>query len=171
LGYTESKTGSIRIMKKRVVAALMLAMVIGTVGCGAKNDDVTIIGGADGPTSVFLASKTKDSVISGTWQTASIGYEVDGELQPEYYVQFTDAAIIYGHMADNAFEPDHFDSISHFEELEDGVYKIQAESDNGVKYTYQTAEGDPDILEYYQTWDENEFSDKYSGGASLSRCE
>ena len=35
-----------------IVAMLMFALVL--AGCGAKNEsDVTIIGGADGPTSVF----------------------------------------------------------------------------------------------------------------------
>ena len=158
-------------MKKIVVTALVLIMVIGTVGCGAKKEDAAIIGGADGPTSIFLASKVSDPVVSGTWQTASIGYETDGDMQPEYYVQFGDAEIIYGHMENNDFVPDHFDSISLFEELETGGYKIQAESDNGVQYTYQSSEENADILEYYETWNEDEFSEKYSGGASLSRCD
>ena len=39
-----------------IVAMLMFALVF--AGCGAKTEsDVTIIGGADGPTSVLLASK------------------------------------------------------------------------------------------------------------------
>ncbi len=158
-------------MKRIIVAALMLTMIIGTVGCSAKKGDTTIIGGADGPTSVFQATKVGDPVISGTWQTASIGYEADGEMQPEYYVQFGDAEIIYGHMENNDFVPDHYDCISLFEELEAGRYKIQAEADNGVKYTYQSSEEDANILEYYETWNEDEFSEKYSGGASLSKCE
>ncbi len=32
-----------------------------------------------------MASENQKDVLSGTWQTASIGYEMDGELQPEYY--------------------------------------------------------------------------------------
>ena len=35
---------------------------------------------------------------------------------------------------------------------------------------YRTAENDPDVLEYYETWNEAEFPDMYRGGASLSRC-
>lgn len=158
-------------LKKIVAKVFMLIMVIGTVGCGAKEENVTVIGGADGPTCVFLASKVSEPVISGTWQTASIGYEADGEMQPEYYVQFGDDEIIYGHMFNKEFVPDHFDSISQFEELQNGGYKIQAESENGVKYTYQSAEGDINILEYYGTWNEDEFSENYSGSSSLSRCE
>lgn len=158
-------------LKKGIVAAFLLIMVIGTVGCEAKKGDITVIEGADGPTSIFVASKASEPVISGTWQTASIGYEVDGEMQPEYYVQFGDDEIIYGHMDNKEFVPDHIDSISQFEELKDGGYKIQAESENGVQYTYQSADGDSDILEYYETWNADEFSEKYSGSASLSRCE
>ncbi len=158
-------------MKKVIAAAFMMIMVTVIAGCGAKKADTEVIGGADEPTSVYLSSEAKEPVISGTWQTASIGYEADGEMQPEYYVRFTDKDIIYGHMDKNDFVPDHFDSISLFEELQEGGYKIQAESDNGVKYTYKSAEGDIDALEYYGTWNEDEFSDKYSGSASLSRCE
>ncbi len=43
------------------------------------------------------------------------------------------------------------------------------EKTGGIQYTYQTAEGDADILEYYETWDEENFSEMYRGGASLSR--
>ncbi len=57
-----------------------------------------------------------------------------------------------------------------YEEKEGGHYKVQAESSNGVPYTYQTSEEDGDMLEYYETWDEEEFPDAYRGGASLSRC-
>lgn len=32
-----------------------------------------------------MASVNQEDVLSGTWQTASIGYEMDGEMQPEYY--------------------------------------------------------------------------------------
>ncbi|MBQ8085721.1 MAG: hypothetical protein IJ232_06410 [Lachnospiraceae bacterium] len=43
-------------MKKAVVTALMLALAVSTSGCGEKKDDnATIIGGADGPTSIYLA--------------------------------------------------------------------------------------------------------------------
>ena len=62
-------------MKKIVVSAFMLIMVIGIVGCGTKKEDTTVIGGADGPTSIYLASEASEPVISGTWQTASIGSE------------------------------------------------------------------------------------------------
>ncbi|WP_044915524.1 hypothetical protein [Butyrivibrio sp. WCE2006] len=158
-------------MKKAIFVAFMLTMTLGTVGCGAKNEDTDIIGGAYEPTSISLHSNESEPVILGTWQTASIGYEADGEMQPEYYVQFTDSEIIYGHRENDEFVPEYADSISKFEELAEGGYKIQAESESGVQYTYQSAEGDANILEYYATWNEEEFSDMYSGGSSLSKCE
>ena len=163
-------------MKKVLLTALII-LTVGIVGCGSKTDeDVTIIGGADGPTSIFLASKTEEEItdhldpaIPGTWQTASVGY-MDGEdMQPEYYVQFTEAEVNYGHMKDGAFALDHSDKISEIEKNADDEYKIKAESAGGIQYTYQTAEGDADILEYYETWDEENFSEMYRSGASLSR--
>ena len=163
-------------MKKVLLTALII-LTVGTVGCGSKTEeDVTIIGGADGPTSIFLASKTEEEItddlalaIPGTWQTASVGY-MDGEdMQPEYYVQFTEAEVNYGHMKDGAFALDHSDKISEIEKNADDEYKIKAESAGGIQYTYQTAEGNADILEYYETWDEENFSEMYRGGASLSR--
>ena len=107
--------------------------------------------------------------ISGTWQMASITPMEDGSMEPEYYVQFTDSEINYGHMKDGEFELDHSDKISNIKEVLEGVYKVQAESEKGVKYTYQTSESDKDTLEYYETWDEADFSNTYSAGASLSR--
>ena len=48
-------------MKRTVIAALTLFIAIAAIGCGAKKDDnLDIIGGADGPTSIFLASKSKE---------------------------------------------------------------------------------------------------------------
>ena len=163
-------------MKKVLLTALII-LTVGIVGCGSKTEeDVTIIGGADGPTSIFLASKTEEEItddlapaIPGTWQTVSVGY-MDGEyMQPEYYVQFTEAEVNYGHMKDGAFALDHSDKISEIEKNADDEYKIKAESAGGIQYTYQTAEGDADILEYYETWDEENFSEMYRSGASLSR--
>ena len=163
---------------KKVLLTALLMIAVGTVGCGAKTDnDVTIIGGADGPTSIFLASKTSEGEISngldilipGTWQTASIGYVDGDDMQPEYYVQFTETEVNYGHMKDGAFALDHSDKISEIEKTADDEYKVKAESANGVQYTYQTAEGDADVLEYYETWNEDDFPEMYRGGASLSK--
>ena len=169
-------------MKKHllIITVMMLAVLI--AGCSSqKENNPTIIGGADGPTSIYLAPEsdgddinaTLDQIapIPGTWQTASMGYEDDGTMYPEYHVQFTVTDIKYGHMKDGEFVLDHSDKITFFNESAEGDYKIQAESANGVKYTYQTAESDKDILEYYETWNEDEFPDAYRGGASLSRSE
>lgn len=122
--------------------------------------------------------RTKDSFnvrkylfpIAGTWQTASIVNENDGTAHPEYYVRFTDSEILYGHMKDGAFVLDNSDKIVRLEETAAGGFKVQAEAANGVQYTFQTSESDNDVLEYYETWNEADFSDSYRGGASLSRC-
>ena len=164
-------------MKKVLLTALLMT-VVGTVGCGAKTDnESTIIGGVDGPTSIFLASKTGDAKITNdialsipeTWQTASIGYVDGDDMQPEFYVQFTETEINYGHMKDGAFVVDHSDKISEIEKNASGEYKVKAESANGVQYTYQTSEDDSEVLEYFETWNEDDFSEMYRGGASLSK--
>ena len=98
-----------------------------------------------------------------------MGYADDGTMSPEYHVRFTDAEIVYGHIKDGEFVSDHSDKISRLEETAAGGFKVQAESSNGVRYTYQTCESDADILEYFETWREEEFPEMYRGGASLSR--
>ena len=113
---------------------------------------------------------SSEIMILGTWQTASMGYEYYGTLQPEYYVQFTDREIIYGHMKNGAFAPDHSDRIIHLEETAPGIFKVQAESANGAHYTFLTCESDNCVMEYYGTWSEEEFPETYSIGASLSSC-
>ena len=117
------------------------------------------------------AASGSASALTGTWQTVSMGYEADETIQPEYYVQFTDSDINYGHMKDGAFVLDHSDKIRLLEDTTAGGYRIQAESSNGTPYTYQTSEEDADLLEYYETWDEADFPEMYRAGASLSRCE
>ena len=96
-----------------------------------------------------------------------MGYEYNGDVLPEYHVQFTDSEVIYGHMLDGEFVTDHTAKIIHLENTASGGYKIQVESSNGGHYTYQTSEDDDNVLEYYETWDENDFHSKYRGGASL----
>lgn len=171
-------------MKNRLIKIFISGLVMMTViaGCGKTNDaaspaglDATSPAGADAETAVVAETAdatetaTPFPVIDGTWQTASIVSGEDGSAYPEYHVQFTDTAIQYGHLKDGEFVPDHSDQIVVYEEISEGCFKVKAESSNGVQYTYQTSEGDKDVLEYYETWDEAEFADKYSGGASLSR--
>ncbi len=171
-------------MKNRLIKIFVSGLVMMTViaGCGKTNDaaspavaDATSPAGADAKTAIVAetadATETAEPlpVIDGTWQTASIVSEEDGSAYPEYHVQFTDTAIQYGHMKDGEFVPDHSDQIVIYEEISEGRFKVKAESSKGVQYTYQTSESDKDVLEYYETWDEAEFADKYSGGASLSR--
>ena len=108
--------------------------------------------------------------ITGTWQTASIVNENDDTAHPEYYVRFTDSAILYGHMKDGAFVLDHSDKIVRLEETAAGGFKVQAEAANGVQYSFQTSKSDDTIMEYYETWNEADFPAMYRGGSSLSRC-
>ena len=132
---------------------------------------LTVLTGCSGSRPAAQTGSSDASVsIPGTWQTASMGYEYNGSFQPEYYVRFTAGEIVYGHMNNEEFVPDHSDSITRLEESTAGHFKVQAESSNGVQYTYLTAESDPDVLEYYGTWKEEDFPETYSGGASLGRC-
>jgi pyruvate dehydrogenase complex dehydrogenase (E1) component len=98
-----------------------------------------------------------------------MGYEDDGTVFPEYDVQFTDSDIIYGHMKDGIFTQDHADKIISLEATATGGFKVQAKAANGIEYTYRTCENDKDVLEYYETWMEEDFPEMYRGGASLSK--
>ena len=106
--------------------------------------------------------------IDGTWQTASIGYMDGDDMQPDFYVEFKDSSIDYGHMKDGQFTIDHSDKISSAEKTSNG-YVIKAVSSNGSEYTLKTADGDDTVMEYYSTWDESKFADSYSGSSSLSK--
>ena len=61
-------------MRKRYFALAMLMLIAVVTGCGSKTEsDVTIIGGADGPTSIFLASKNdRDSYTQIDQETAKL---------------------------------------------------------------------------------------------------
>ena len=155
-------------MIKIITAGVLLAMALTTAACRtpeSKIPDTVILEQKD--SSDALTDET--SPITGIWETASMGYEEDGTMYPEYHVEFTDSDIRYGHMKDGIFIQDHSDRISSIEEIRDGRYRIQAESSNGVQYTYQTSESDENVLEYYETWEEEEFPQMYRGGASLGR--
>ncbi|MBP5222550.1 MAG: hypothetical protein J6Z35_05260, partial [Lachnospiraceae bacterium] len=120
---------------------------------------------------VIESHAEKSLSIAGTWQTASMEYTADGEMYPEYYVRFNDSTIDYGHMKNGAFESDHSNKIVSVEEIRPGKYKVQAETADGKKYTYQTCEEDDSVLEYFETWNEDDFPTMYRGGESLSRIE
>ena len=166
-------------MKKNAVhiliAALTLALLLTVLtGCGKKAGAAETAEPVSSAAPVSTTEPAAESAenrpsVPGTWQTASMAYEADGTMYPEYCVQFTDTEIVYGHMKDGEFIPDHSDSISLLEETAVGRFRIQATGSNGVQYTYQTSEGDDSVLEYYETWQEEDFPDMYRGGASLSR--
>ena len=119
--------------------------------------------------SVQQAASGRTSTLEGLWQTASMAYEADGTVTAEYYVWFTDSEIIYGRWKGGEYVFDHSDPILHVEKTAAGGFRVQARASNGVEYTYQTSESDPDIMEYYETWREEDFPELYRGGASLSR--
>ena len=156
-------------MKRAIVAMLSLVILLTTAGCGATAEEKTNYAdtGEIQTISTSDSSEAKSISIPGTWQTASIGYMDGDDMQPEYYVEFTATEINYGHMKDGVFALDHSDKISLLEQTSSGGYKVQAESANGVQYTFQTAETDPNVLEFYETWNESEFSEMYRAGASL----
>ncbi len=108
--------------------------------------------------------------IPGTWQTASMGFALDGTMQPEYYVRFTDSDVLYGHLENGQLVLDHSDTIFSIGEASTGGYCVQAQASNGVQYTFRTCESDDTVLEYYETWQEEAFPETYRGGASLSSC-
>ena len=170
-----------------ITASFITAMIL--AGCAnvnvtVKSDTATseqdknmVIGGSDEPTSIYPASNTDKEedtseageFLAGTWTTVSQGYEYYGTAQAMYYVRFDGTDIVYGHMKDGEFVPDHTDRAGLIEKAPGGGYTIKAETEDGNKYTYRSSESDMDILECYSTWNEDEFSDHYHGGSSLSR--
>lgn len=104
----------------------------------------------------------------GTWMTASVGYEYYGEVQPRYYVQFTDTQINYCHKKDGEFVTEYSDKICSIQEIGNGTYRIQAKTADGAQYTYQTGGSEEIGIEYFGTWEEEAFDSTYSGGSSLS---
>lgn len=119
--------------------------------------------------SVIDRTAGKNLSATGTWQTASMGYEDNGIIYPLYHVRFTDTDVIYGHLKNGEFVPDHSDKIISLGQTAAGGFRIQAEAANGTQYTYQTSESDSSVLEYYETWNEADFPEMYRGGASLSK--
>lgn len=136
---------------------------------GSTSDNISREVNEDSADGLVSALKDYNAQLDGRWQTASMSYEADGSMQPEFYVEFNEHEIKYGHLKDDEFVVDHADKIESMLFGEKCV--IQATSQNGVKYTYRTSESDSNILEYYETWNEEEYPDAYRGGASLSRCE
>ena len=66
-------------MRKRYIMPGLLILIMALTGCGPKTEsDVTIIGGADGPTSVFLASKiNEDSYTQIDQETAKLMMDLE----------------------------------------------------------------------------------------------
>ena len=145
-------------MRKAVYAAMLVLafLMMNLNGCGRQNDTIV--------------DDTNGAEITGTWQTVSMVLGADGDISPEHYVQFTASSINYGHMKDGEFVLDYSDRIALLDETASDGFIVQAESSNGIKYTYKTCESDNEIMEYYETWNEADFPQMYRGGASLRKC-
>ena len=115
---------------------------------------------------------TASMEVPGTWKSASVVEKEGEQAQPEFYVRFTRTEIQYGHMsAEGEFVNDRSDKITRLDMNIEGRFLIQAESTKAGKYTFKTSENDLGVMEYYTTWNEEEFADKYVGGSSISKCD
>jgi hypothetical protein len=110
-----------------------------------------------------------DFLYEASWSTSSMVPDESGIISAEWVVEFEDMMIHYGHVVDGEFVVDHTDIIRYLEQYGEHSFRIKSETASGVQYTYKTSENDENILEYYETWDEDKYADTYSGGASLSR--
>ena len=157
-------------MRKTALFVALITTII-LSGCAkVRVNGTTVIGGSDGPTAIYLAPEAdKEEFLSGTWVTASQGYEYYGTPQAEYYVRFESTDIIYGHMKDGEFMPDHTNTVSLIEQTDGGGCIVKAKTADGAKYSYRSAESDMDTLNYYSTWNEDDFPGNYHAGASLTR--
>ena len=161
-------------MKRVLIATLSTVMALGMAGCatqeviteatkapessvvlteeqvdkqlGAGQDEV---GDNLGATDIIASENPTDNkdaaasdAIPGTWQTASMSSNADGTLAPSRYIQFTSADIKYGQMKDGAFVEDYSDKITKLEK---------------------------NTMEYYETWTESEYAEKYSASGSITK--
>lgn len=137
----------------------------GTVAVSSENPSGSDAGDAGDKT-----AEDDSLAIPGTWQAASVVSSGDDSMAPAFYVQFTKTEICYGHMTDGQFVKEYSDKITRFDKTIDGHYLVQAESAKAGQYTFKTSESDTSIMEYYSTWADAEFADKYIGGSSISKC-
>ena len=107
-------------MKKSGMMMLTFLVALGLTGCGVpKDDNVAIIGGADGPTSVFIASNVGKNEGKGSDQA-----EIDGEIVNTYEV--TDADL-----TEKSYEEGKLVTIVRYYEMSDGTWKTD---DHTYKY-------------------------------------
>ncbi|SDB45229.1 hypothetical protein SAMN02910298_02264 [Pseudobutyrivibrio sp. YE44] len=176
-------------MKKRMLVLMMtMAMSASIIGCGANsvsesevsnlNENTTTENSTDADSTATdnkaednSASSQESSSIEGIWGSNSISGENEN-FPATYYVQFTDSTVDYGHMTDDGnFEIENSYKISSITEISSGIYRVQAETEDGHHFTYQTNEDDNTIMDYFSTWEESEFDDNYSASESLSKCQ
>ena len=103
-----------------LIVILTSLLVVGLTGCGTpKDDSVAIIGGADGPTSVFIASNIgkNDSAASD---------QADAEVEIVNTYEVTDADL-----SEKYFEEDKLVTMVRYYEMSDGTWKTD---DHTYKY-------------------------------------
>jgi hypothetical protein len=107
--------------------------------------------------------------LEGMWVTASMVPDADGEVAPEWHVEFAGDVINYGHLKDEEFAVDHSDEVECQTADSEGNVMVQAVTADGIQYTYKISASDKDVLEYYESWNEDDFDSTYSASGSLTR--
>ena len=134
------------------------------------NQDQTALSASENPDANKDSASSGFEMIPGTWQTASMASSPDGTVTPSHFIKFTEDGIEYGQMKDGAFVKEYTDKITKFDKTEGNGFIVQAESSTGVKYTYKTCATDVNTMEYYETWEESQYSEKYSASGSITKA-
>lgn len=134
------------------------------------NQDQTALSASENPDANKDSESSGFEMIPGTWQTASMASNPDGTVTPSHFIKFTEDGIEYGQMKDGAFVKEYTDKITKFDKTEGNGFIVQAESSTGVKYTYKTSATDVNTMEYYETWEESQYSEKYSASGSITKA-
>ena len=103
-------------MKKKLFTVLIVITAL-IAGCGAKNENTEIIGGADGPTSIFIAGNTVDSDI-----------EVDSDIDDTALTAIMDRVLV-----DYDYEPVAWSNTIEFKEDADILVKMAEDSTGRYK--------------------------------------
>lgn len=181
-GCASSQEGDIALSNTDTSVVLTDEQVDKPLGGGqdAAGDGLgDTLGGDQGQTDI-IASENPDAnkdaassgvdMVPGTWQTASMSSNAEGTVAPAHYIKFTNAGIEYGQMKDGEFVKEYTDKITKFDKTSGDGFIVQAESANGVKYTFKTSASDVNTMEYYETWDEAQYSEKYSASGSITKA-
>ena len=141
------------MIKKRTVVTIMVCLMLSLTVASVYAKLVC----AD-------AGKTAVADLKGRWYSNSMD-----ENGPVFYAKFTKkyAKYYYYDPSSGKYELKEKARIKSAKKYGSG-YWIKVKSGKN-KYSYRTADGDVNILEYYGTWNRDNMSDTYSGSSSLSR--